>query len=584
TPHLTAWTSTWRTTLGSTVADFTDITGVNAGGSGASFNYDDQKTVLELTAARPATGSAPGDGGAMLGMEYGRQLHFGRLSASASRLRTGGNFGQSLSAVGVQLVSSRIRDTQFTSGLSYRDYADASGLGVVLGAEQRTASRQADVRIVHAAGGSDAFARAQNELLGNFVQALSPRFTLGASVYRSDDANSAARRVRSRSIGLSQQYLLNEQVSLHADQRTMSFDADGDPFSFGNAQQHVGAGATVRQLNVTLTTELAIERLTRTVHAADINSSERGYAFNWHGAVSRALSFGSFALDGTYAHSNPATGYVPEQITLAVRADRAQLPVGPRNLFLDGEVGYSRWSGIRSMATLRAGATYVLPAEMEITGSLERNPLFYTATAHVPWVFALRVDKSIGMPRITTGSAAGVVFQDYNGNGRQDADEPGMPDVIVRRGGARATSSHDGHYRFWEQTSGRTTVEPASLPYGWIVADRSASDNIALVPTTRVEVVLLPGAAESLRNIDLTAAMVVARDSQGRDWTARRTSPTDAVFEALPVGTYEIQVDFSGMAEPLRIEGPAPRITVSREAATRIVVPVSGRPLRFRGQ
>jgi hypothetical protein len=193
----------------------------------------------------------------------------------------------------------------------------------------------------------------------------------------------------------------------------------------------------------------------------------------------------------------------------------------------------------------------------------------------------LRVDKAIGLPRLMTGRAAGVVFQDYNGNGRRDDGEPGMANILVRRGNTSAMTGRDGSYRFWESGRGQATPDPATLPDGWIINDKSTSPDIALTPTTTVEVVLQPGAAERLRNIDLTNVVVMARDQLGRSWIARRTSAETAIFEALPVGSYELNLDFTALGEPLRIDGPTPRLTVTGETTAPIVVPISGRPLRF---
>jgi hypothetical protein len=293
------------------------------------------------------------------------------------------------------------------------------------------------------------------------------------------------------------------------------------------------------------------------------------------------LLFGSVQLETSYERSGRGTGYVPAQVAASLRVDRAQLPFVPPNLFVDAEVGYTRWSGIRSFTTQRAGLNYLLPANTEVALVLERNPLFYTADGRTPTVLVLRLEKSLGLPRVPGGMAAGVVFQDYNGNGRRDVGEPGMPNVAVRRGGARAVTARDGSYRFWEEARERAEVDPATLPIGWIVNQRGMGPDIALSPTTTVQVVLRLGPTEQLRNIDLSSVMVLARDESGRAWVARRTTADGAVFEALPAGSYEIELDFTALTEPLRIDGVAPRVIVTRATVTRVIIPIAGRPLRF---
>ena len=90
------------------------------------------------------------------------------------------------------------------------------------------------------------------------------------------------------------------------------------------------------------------------------------------------------------------------------------------------------------------------------------------------------------------------------------------------------------------------------------------------------------GAAERLRNIDLTMATVIARDAIGREWTGRRVSPDVALFEALPIGTYKIDADFSGIVEPLRVANAEVVVQVAEGNITKVILPIAGRPLRFR--
>lgn len=582
TPHFAAWSSTWRFNAGSAVADFGDVVGVNAGGRGVSLEYDDDHTSYEVLAARPVSSGAGYSGGSIIGGQYASRIGFAKVGGSASRLRMPGLYARSLSAYGLDLAANASESVVLSGTVAYRDFDTGTGIGWAAKLDHRKSRNHAELRLVHAPGGSAAFARAENELGASFSRAITDRYNVAASYFKSTDTDVAASDVRSNVIRLVQQYRLTDRLQVRADAQVSDFDVQGDPFSFSNGEKRVGAGATATYGRITYSTDFAVARLSRGIQTSDIDATDTGGHYSWRGILSRPLTYGALQLEASYEHNGPGTGYVSGQTLVSARADRAQLPFGPRNLSVDAEIGYNRWAGIRSFTSYRAGATYLLPFGTEVSAAVERNPLLYTPSGKPPVVFALRVEKSIGLPRLMTGRAVGVVFQDYNGNGRQDDGEAGMPNIVVMRGNARAVTGRDGSYRFWETGRGRPAADPVSLPYGWIVNDKSSDHNIALTPTTSVEVVLQPGAAERLRNINLTNVVVMARDEFGRSWTARRTSRETAVFEALPVGSYEIDLDFAALGEPLRIDGPTPRVTVTRETSARIVVSVSGRPLRFK--
>ena len=579
--QLTARSSTWRLGLGNTVADFGDVIGINAGGRGVSFDYDDQRTRYQLMAARPVAAGLDHTTGSILGAQFASRVGFASIGGSAARLHAAGARAQSLAAYGVDLAADIGRTMSAGGTVAYRDFERGTGVGYTAQFAHRAARNHLRLVLVHAPGGSNAFARAENEVHASVARAVSDRYDIAASYARTTDAQAAAGAVQSHSYALAQQYLATGQLALRTDVRVASFAVTGDPFSFGNGERHLGAGATGRRGAVTWSADIAIEQLRRGLRADGIDATERGARFAGRSTLSRALLFGSLMLETSYERNARGTGYLPEQVAANLRMDRAQLPFGPPGLLVDFEFGYSRWSGIRSFSTQRLGLTYRLPANAEVAFALERNPLFYTAAGRTPTVLALRLEKELGLPRVAGGTAAGVVFQDYDGDGRRDVGEPGMPNVAVRSGGARTVTASDGSYRFWGGAQGPIEVDPGTLPLGWIVNRRGVEPDIALTPTTTVQVVLQLGQAEQLRAIDLSGVMVLARDESGRTWVARRTTADGAVFEALPVGSYEIELDFSALAEPLRIEGAAPHVNVTRETVTRVVIPVAGRPLRF---
>jgi hypothetical protein len=294
------------------------------------------------------------------------------------------------------------------------------------------------------------------------------------------------------------------------------------------------------------------------------------------------VGFGRLQIDQAYER-NGGTEVGPDQFSVAVRAEQLRAAMLPAGLMFDGEVAYLHLGSSRSYTTLRGGATYALPLGVELRLSLERNPLYSNATGTTPWTTSVRLTKSVGLPRLRVGLAGGLVFQDLNGNGRRDAGEEGVPNVSLRQGSERATTDRNGRLVFWDSRRGEMTIEPTTLPYGWMIGDLRGPDprEIPLVPTSSVRVILDLAAPERARGVDLTPTVVIARDALGRQWTARRGSADTAVFDVLPVGDYTLAFDFSGLDEPMRVDGET-RLTVRGRGVETVTVQVLGRPLRFR--
>jgi len=81
--------------------------------------------------------------------------------------------------------------------------------------------------------------------------------------------------------------------------------------------------------------------------------------------------------------------------------------------------------------------------------------------------------------------------------------------------------------------------------------------------------------------VDLSRAHVIARDSAGREWGAIMTGPTTATFQALPVGTYQLEFDLSELSEPLVPRAPTPRLVVNSTDSRSVTIWLDPRPIRM---
>ena len=581
-PHLTAWTADWRFTAGSTMLAMTDLTGINAGGRGFSWDFNNTTRSISVVAARSdANAAANSEHGELFGARYEQNLPTLRIGATATHLNGVGLQHHQLSALGVRARTYQRNSLTLDGEMAYRDYTGGSGFGWSGTILHERAGERAELRVTHAPGGADAFARAEREVQASFAKNINERLDMAATFVRAADNAVESRGFSTSAISFTPSYMLTEVVRLRADLRHTSFDMDAVPIGYGSGETVLTFGVSGLWRGFNYSTDAGLGRVSRSVSTEEFTADDAGARFTWRGSATRPSRFGVLQLEGSYERNAAATGYMPEQFLLSARSENIQIPSLSSRLQFDGEITMQTWSNIKPMMLLRAGANYSIGFDTDLAVSLERNPLLSGLREKAPWVVAFKIEKSVGVPRMSVGRAAGVVYRDFNGNGRREEGEPGEPDIAVRRGTARATTSSDGSFRFWERSSGEIMLDPSTLPFGWLVGERK-DGNIALIPTTRVEVTLELGAAERLRNIDMTMATVIARDMSGREWTGRRVGSDVAVFEALPVGTYRIDADFSALVEPLRVSDQEVVVQVVEGKVAKVTLPVAGRPLRFR--
>lgn len=575
-PQFALWSERWRLDAGSAVASLNDLVGLNAGGDGLTFAYADENKSARVIAARP---NRPG-GGHLIGGTAAVEAHGLLWSAGLSSLAAG-PFGKlNAGSVGTQWQHQRVGT--LSGDVGYRSSAQESGLAAGATYERAEERGSISARLVHAPGGSSAFARATDEGYLSLTRSLHRKFDLAVTGFASRDRNSSFSSITSKAWSLTPSFKVNELTTARLDARGSAYSARGES-SFGNGETRFIAGINSGTGKFYYSADAGVNWLSRTLTVAEGDFVSRAPQLEAHGSTTYVTSFGRLQAEGLYSRSTAEVAVMPDQHSLTVRAEQLRLARLPGNVYFDAEVGHHRWAGERALNTMRIGSTMQLPQNMQLRVALERNPLLAGSTSGSPWLVALKVDRRVGLPRLRLGSAAGRVFQDLNGNGIRDAGESGVAQVMVKQGGARATSDADGNFVFWERARGPITVEAASIPFGWLVNQpRGDARDIALVPTSSIVVQLQLGTAERVRGIDITPAVVIARDEQGRTWQARRTAPETAVFDALPVGRYTLEVDFGALAEPLRTEQERYPFTAENRGSVTITIPVMGRPLRFK--
>jgi hypothetical protein len=574
-PRLSLWSDRWRLNLGYAYGSISDLTGTNTGGNGVSFNYDNDRHQVSGLAARSMNGD-----GALIGGRVAVDMFGARLGASASNFDGGRLDPRRLTAGGVDaLVNTRLG--LFGGAVAYRDYLHGSGVGLSSSFERVSESGHFAAHVQHAPGGTGAFARALDE-----IQLTGDRwfgnFNVSGTWFGTRDENAAFPSITSNAWAIAPQYRLSGATTVRVDVRGSAYDARGET-PFGNSDTRVSAGLASRVGAVFYSADLSIGALSRSLELDGERFTSSGSQYGWRLSASYANELGRLQVDQSYDWNSAGVELAPNQLNVIVRADQVRLPSFPAALELESEIGYAHVGQDRSYSTARAGASYRLPHGVRLRSSLEYNSLYANSQGSTPLMFAVRFEKTLGLPRLAHGSATGRVFQDLNANGVRDAGEEGVPHVTVRQGSVRTTSDRNGELVFWQSSRGEVTVDPGTLPYGWVVGEVKGSNarNIPLVPTSAVRVILDLAATERARGVDLTNTIVSARDAQGREWTARRVAADTALFDVLPVGEYTLRFDFSLLAEPMRVEGE-PAFTVRGRGVETVAVPVLGRPLRFK--
>jgi len=578
-PRLTLWAPTWRFEAGSSVTRFTDLTGVNAGASGVAFAFDGAEYEAGLLLGRPLY-TDNFDRGHLFGVRGGTNIGPARVSAAISSLDARAASQQKLTAVGVEGEMDALGLGTFGTELAWREYEQGNGLGWRVSFLRQNDRGHVNARVVHAPGGSAAFAQAVDEVTLSADRSFG-RFHMSASLLSASDDNPAFDAMTSHAWAITPQYQLTGNTAVRLSARGAAYDVRGAT-AFGNREAGVVAGVTSQRNQLFYSVELGVERFTRSITLDDQSFKASAPRYSWRGGASYLMPYGVLQLETSWDKTSDET-VSPNQLLIMMRADRMRFEFLPSSMYLNAEVAHQRWSGERSFVTTRLGAGYTTPFGFDVSASIERNPLASGLFGRTPIVFALRVDRMIQLPRLPYGSYRGRVFQDLNANGAWDVDEPGAAHVTVKRNGVRAVTDRNGVFTFWESRApAPVEVETATLPHGWILAGPPAvTRDIPLTSTSSVVVTLELGTPERARGVDVSQAIVVARDAAGREWIARRNGAETAIFDALPAGSYTLDFNFATSGEPLRPDR-AYTVDVHGNGSQNVTVRVQGRPLRFR--
>lgn len=229
----------------------------------------------------------------------------------------------------------------------------------------------------------------------------------------------------------------------------------------------------------------------------------------------------------------------------------ARLRLGEINL--DAAIGANVINGSSQVGYLHAGAEIYVSRTMSLVAGTEYSP--WNANRS-PWTFSFGIRRALSLPfpLRETPRVSGAVFEDRNGNGRQDREEAGLGGITVSIGPLKTVTGADGRFAF------RNAV-PAGLPVQMDVGSLGegylALFSETLVPASgRIEMPVVRAAALDLTIFEdhngdqsrdeaephLGGALVVLKDPAGRSYPRAMGAEGSTTFAALPPGVYQVSM------------------------------------------
>jgi hypothetical protein len=579
----------WGASAGTTNLVSSPLAGQNVMGEGGSLMLRADSSTVRVIAVRPfgesdiaarrdvsvaARGELVGSGGAV--SAFYTHMHDDLFSPRA------------LDAFGVGgRVSPWTRST-FSAEVAERRYAGGRGLGISSDFGGEVLNTRTDVRVLHAPGGASAFAQARDVVSANFIRTDFRRLSSAASAWWTADRNATFSSLDSRGGAFSTSLALPLHLEVGTDLRRVEFSSADSMGRFRSNQSGYAARLGARAGGVSWSGDVYQDVYTQeALPYAGSSIAMPSTVTGVRGQVRFDLLRGSLGVDGSSEQRVSAYGPEARQIGYGVHADRLRvLPLVP-GVTLSGSLWRVSY-GHQGLDSRRAALNVELTPSMRLVLAAQQDALLRSASGRPRTIFSLKAERGATVPFVNRAAAAGVVFEDLDGDGRRDGGEPGIPGIIVRRDGEAAITDRHGEYRFRQPTAGPVSVDQRSLPRGWLLSAapldaRAAATEFGVIPVVSLEVRVVTAASSERggRTLTLGPVTVGVRDAAGREWVAKANASGRVVFDALPPGRYQLEVEAPAASEPVVFD-PIPTIDLKASTESRrIEIVARPRPIRL---
>jgi len=574
--------------MGNTGTSFSELTGLYPYGEGALLHIRNPGWDLITLGALSLQQQEFGKRKPMVGVRVERQVGQIRLSSSVSHLADAGASPRSLDAAGIGAAVPALFGSTLKAEIAERRFSGGRGLGWSSELVRTHAGSSAQFRATHAPGGSDAFARAVDEMIANMSQRVTDRSMISASAWRTVDATSVFSGLTASGWSLRPQYDLRVGTTLALEGRSYSFDAASRALPtntgsrFGSRESQIGLSLSHNVGHFYANSSAFLGNVSRSAAPlGQVVIRDRSPRNFWTTTAGWAGAGGLLEAQTRIEQTRDRGGVVNQQNVYGVRGEQVVLSwLG--GIRAEGELQRVAGFGSEKSAIVRAGLSVPLVNGFEIRVDAERNSIYRAISGRTPWMFGTRIEHALTLPMFRAPGTTGYVYQDVNGNHRRDHAEAGVSGVMVRRGAETAIADESGKYRVGGDARQLVVVDEASLPAGWTGNGGSHGDlPVTLSASALIEFVVAARSIVSAVEVDLVNVRVIARDQAGREWSARMTGPSTATFDALPLGTYTLDFDLSGLSEPLVPRGPVASLVIDGKDPRSVKITLDPRPIRI---
>ncbi len=589
-PFLTIAAAQWQLTGGTAGRSFSDVTGLSAYGRGASFNWTDGSRSAAGLLAVPTAASAPG--GHLVGLRVGKEVWRpgAQVNATVTDLDDPGVASRRLRAFGIGAVSPPFSGVTVSGELAARHFATDNGFGWSTELKRQTRNEFGQLRAVHAPGGSTAFAHARDEIAATGTRTFGGRWFVSGGFWTSSDESPTFSALRSTGWSLAPRLAASRATSLDLELRANSFTAQSATGVLGNGETLLRLGVNSQRGRLFMSGAGTVGTVRQTAGipgGTSLTTSGARQSLRLGGGIT--TDRGTFELSGSFEHNAAGIGLLANAAVVDLKATSVALTSGSHSPMLRGGLQLYQWFGDRpGAAVVRVGLVTPIPGDLALTFDVERNPF----VAGQRWIPVLKLERSI---RIPVGGwqpvARGQVFEDRNANGVRDVGEGPLTGAVVKRGAETIVTDREGRFRFYDKGDAPVRIDETSLPFGMVVNAAPSSEpqrarNIAIgvIPTADVEIQLVAATDSNGRtpHVDFAGVPVQAVDTAGNPWLTRADAKGRAHLSALPPGHYELEINFSGLREPVRLREAASGFTVEPGKIVPVItVPVFARPIRL---